>query len=386
LISFLDRNEQAGGRSSGFDYLRIILALAVMGAHSVATSYGEEVDYEVWKTPLRPFLCLLLPMFFALSGYLVALSFYRSKTLLKFLSLRIIRIYPALVAETVLSAFVLGPLFTTLTLHDYFTDPLFKQYMLNMFGDVHFFLPGLFDGNPYYPLVNAQLWTVPYELLCYISLACLATIGALRYRVLGLISPILLASAYCFTRLYRHGGELPGHNTAVPGPFLVISFLCGVAICLYREKLPHNLGVFLVCAGISIFIYSDSVATGSFADYIAPFTVAYCTIYLGLTNVPRIRLINSADYSYGIFLYHFSIQQAIMHSVPWARQWYLNLAICLPITVVFAVASWHSVERPFLSLRRGIDALEDRYLELWARGKRTALTLSYSKTRPHAPD
>jgi peptidoglycan/LPS O-acetylase OafA/YrhL len=55
-------------------------------------------------------------MFFALSGFLVAGSPERSKTLLTFLGLRAIRIYPALGVEVVLSALLIGTAVTTLPL------------------------------------------------------------------------------------------------------------------------------------------------------------------------------------------------------------------------------------------------------------------------------
>lgn len=67
-------------------------------------------------------------MFFALSGFLVAASFERTKTLGMFYGLRAIRIYPALAFDTIVSALILGPLFTGLPLSSYFSDPLFLRY------------------------------------------------------------------------------------------------------------------------------------------------------------------------------------------------------------------------------------------------------------------
>lgn len=76
-ISLMTRLEDCGGRPSGFDYLRIGLAISVLCLHSVATSYGKAADVELWMTPLRPFMRAILPMFFALSGFLVAGSLLR---------------------------------------------------------------------------------------------------------------------------------------------------------------------------------------------------------------------------------------------------------------------------------------------------------------------
>lgn len=87
-------------------------------------------------------------MFFALSGFLVAGSLERCKTLLTILGLRVIRIYLVLAVEVVLSAFLIGASVTTYPLRDYFTDPLLFHYLRNSFGDIHFFLPGVFQHQP----------------------------------------------------------------------------------------------------------------------------------------------------------------------------------------------------------------------------------------------
>jgi peptidoglycan/LPS O-acetylase OafA/YrhL len=55
-------------------------------------------------------------MFFAFSGYLVAGSLQHCRTLTGFLSLRLLRLLPALAMEVILSTLVLGSLVTSLTL------------------------------------------------------------------------------------------------------------------------------------------------------------------------------------------------------------------------------------------------------------------------------
>ncbi|MCI0735547.1 MAG: acyltransferase family protein, partial [Beijerinckiaceae bacterium] len=145
-VNLSDRLTVTVGRPSGFDYMRLGLAVSVVLLHSFRTTYGD--DAELWETPLRPFLRVILPMFFALSGFLVAGSLERSKTMITFLGLRVIRIYPALAVEVTLSALLIGTAVTTLPLGSYFSDPLFWKYLLNAIGDVHFYLPGVFETNP----------------------------------------------------------------------------------------------------------------------------------------------------------------------------------------------------------------------------------------------
>src|ERR1700761_7226647 len=130
-------------------------------------------------TPL--FVAFLLPMFFALSGFLVAGGHERSNTLITFFGLRIFRIMPALTVEVLLSALILGPLLTTVTRTDYFVNPEFWSYFLNVIGGIHYYLSGVFLANPV-TVVNGQLWTVRWELVCYIVLAVLAIAGIFQRR------------------------------------------------------------------------------------------------------------------------------------------------------------------------------------------------------------
>jgi peptidoglycan/LPS O-acetylase OafA/YrhL len=113
---------ETGGRPTGFDYLRLALAVLIVCSHSVVMSYGLEVQTVVTSAPWRPLTAVLLPAFFALSGFLVAGSLERSRTIGMFVGLRALRIYPALAVESLVAALILGPLLTTRSLGTYFSD------------------------------------------------------------------------------------------------------------------------------------------------------------------------------------------------------------------------------------------------------------------------
>src|SRR5258708_3061988 len=104
---------ESTGNTSGFDYLRLILAFSVLGWHTIPLCYGKEFAAQVLAGPIGNLVRLVLPMFFALSGFLVAASLERSSSLRVFLGLRGLRILPALTVEVLLSALILGPLLTT---------------------------------------------------------------------------------------------------------------------------------------------------------------------------------------------------------------------------------------------------------------------------------
>lgn len=117
-------------------------------------------------------------------------------------------------------------------------------------------------------------------------------------------------------------------------------------------------------------------------DYVvAPFA-AYFTISLGLMNPYKLLILRGADYSYGIFLYGFVIQQVLMEMVPEARTWWLNILLSVPCAAAVAAVSWHIVEKPALRLKRFIpDRINVRRMAT-GRLSLTALGKSLGAGRP----
>lgn len=71
-FTFADQIATRGGRPIGFDYLRLTLALSVILLHESDIVYGPLGAHALWNSPLGPIFRLTVPMFFALSGFLVA--------------------------------------------------------------------------------------------------------------------------------------------------------------------------------------------------------------------------------------------------------------------------------------------------------------------------
>jgi peptidoglycan/LPS O-acetylase OafA/YrhL len=348
-VSIADWMRQSG-RTSGFDYLRVCLAIGVIGVHTASVSYGHRSDLIVWGGPQRVLEHLILPMFFALSGFLVAGSLERCPTLVSFFGLRILRIVPALSVEVLLSAVIFGPLLSVFDRQTYFTSSEFYSYFLNIVGDIHYHLPGVFLNNPIPRAVNEQLWTVPFELECYVALGGLAVIGIMGRRRLTL-AIVAIGQALWAWQAWKRGeaGALDGPSGAV----LVLCFLLGILFFQYRDKIRLSKARFglsaLLCLGLGLLPHGA---------YCLPIPATYLTVYLGLRNPPRQKYLLSGDYSYGLYLYGFPVQQAFASLGPWAHHWYLNLGVCLPATFLVAWCSWHAVERPALALRRHLPAIE----------------------------
>lgn len=352
----------AGGRPSGFDYLRLGLALYVVASHAPMIAYGHAIDSVFQLGRLRPFHALVLPMFFALSGFLVSGSLVRSRSLFGFIGLRILRLAPALVAETLLAGLLIGPVFTHYPLARYFGDPMFRRYFLNLFGDVQFFLPGVFSGNPFPDVVNGQLWTLPFELLCYAALGCwtfgAAIVPALGRRWAFNILVFVLNAALLGWRVHH---PLPTPDPIVGGPALIECFLYGVMFYLNRTRIVWSGWMALGCLGVA-FVLMDPVRS-AWGDLAAPALAAYLVVYVGLMQPRRTRIVRSGDYSYGLYLFSYPIQQAVVATFGVLGLIGLgDLAIALPLAALAAAMSWHFLERPALALRPTLLALETAWL------------------------
>lgn len=352
LIS--ERIAVTGGRATGFDYLRFGLATLVICFHSIVTSYGTEVQSQITHSTFGFAWNLILPVFFSLSGFLVAGSLERSKSIGIFLGLRVLRIFPALAMDTLVCALLLGPLLTTLALSAYFTHPDFISYFQNILGIIHFQLPGVFESNPS-QRVNGQLWTIPVELECYITLTVLGLLGLHRHRRLMLCA-FLAMFAYCELRVLVRGA-LPGD-----GWVLLLSFCAGVSFYQFRDKIRLNFWLVLLAlvAALACLKYP-------MYKYWMVVPATYLTVAVGLLNPRKSHLLETGDYSYGLFLYGYPLQQAVVALVPGAREWYVNLLVAIPLSLMFAIASWHLVEKRVLAHKGILFKMHDRFSLLKAR-------------------
>ena len=331
------------GHTTGFDYLRIILALLVAVSHATIIS-ADNID--LFQTPLRIPFATVLPAFFALSGFLVSGSMLRN-TVPQFVALRALRIVPALAVEVTLCALVLGPVFTTLPLAGYYADPMFHHYFLNVLGIIHLTLPGVFGGVQ----INSQLMTIPVELDCYLVLVVIAMLGLINRRWVFLA---LVASA-CIVLTYfavTHG--LIKQNHPLTGRVLIISFLSGCLVYYFRDRLPFHPALFvgsLAVAAICLFFQQFA--------YIAAPAIAYATAYIGLQ---RFRPIPFGDLSYGIYLFHYPIAITLMYAVDPHMHWYELFIAMMVATPLFAAGSWVLVEKPLLGRKRAVLGWIDRVI------------------------
>lgn len=336
----MDRNRGVG---PGFDFLRIFLATAIVLWHSAQFTIGPSVYITPPTSTIFPFVVLLIPMFFGLSGFLVTGSLIRLKLLRPFIAFRSLRILPALMVEVTLSALILGPLVTDIALSEYLSDSKFWKYFGSIVGLVQFELPGVFLDNPIPKIVNGQLWTVPPEMVCYITLSILSVLGlAIRPRIM--LPLVVCAGFLVVARQVIFAPHAPFNYTLLA----ILSFYWGNLLYLHKAALPAYLPIFVA----AVFIFVGTVIyLPRWLPVLGPPCAAYVACFIGTIKLPQISQWIKGDYSYGIYLYGAPLQQLSVWLFP-GQPWWENFAIALPVTIVFAAISWHWIEKPALALRK----------------------------------
>jgi peptidoglycan/LPS O-acetylase OafA/YrhL len=127
--------------------------------------------------------------------------------------------------------------------------------------------------------------------------------------------------------------------------FAVASFITG------GTSFPRDFAFFLIA---SVLGFVGTRVEGTV--FLVPLLFTYAIVYLGMVDLPRLPVLQSGDYSYGVYLYGFPIQQAIIAAFPIfiGHGWWM-LGSSAVVTVAVAMLSWHYVEKPALRLKKIIE-------------------------------
>ncbi len=332
--------------NNNFDFLRLFAAGMVIYGHGwiLATPAGP----GFWGVP---FARIGLDIFFAISGYMVTGSWQRTPKLRLFLAKRALRIFPGLIACVLATAYVLGPRLSTLPLRDYLHNGNVLKYLQNMWLFQRLYLPGVFEGLRLNGAVNGSLWSLFPEVLCYLSVPLMALLP-LRPRLWALAVGGVLAGVAGMWLFYGYDGDpVVFYNTDVKYMLVQVPFFFIGG--LYR-LLGDRVGDFYR-ADFAILGYSLNWMIASWYGWwnlpIEWVTLPYMVICFGRMSMPVVRHAGRfGDFSYGMYLYAFPVQQIVLGAMPWNEY---PIATCMVLTVPFAVLSWHLVEAPALRWKPG---------------------------------
>ncbi len=361
------------GRDNNFNLLRVIAATMVIYSHTLALSGRSEAIGGVTS-----FGTLGVRLFFVMSGFLITKSFLTRESLSHFLLARFFRIYPGVWVAVLFCVFPVGWYFSTLHGAAYWHHPtvlrfLYKDMTL-LTGTSN--IAGVFPHNPIHGSINASLWTLQYELIMYLITGLLGVLALLQDKKKYAIVLALTVLAYVFFK--REGAAnlvafLKGSGMRADRWLdLSLLFMLGGAFCIYREYVPLNWPMAL----LSIAIVFASFRWGR-RDWVIPVFFAYSVLALAFLPGGILRKYNRlGDYSYGIYIYAFPVQQSLMalylaahpHLVVISRKspaWDILPYFCCSFlgTVILAFLSWHLVEKPALQYFRNRSRKPEESLE-----------------------
>lgn len=320
------------GDGNVFTIVRCVLALAVVFTHAWGlTASGHDPSLRVLPFPVSRLAVLL---FFTLSGFLITGSFMR-RGLGAFVAARLLRIGPGLWVMLVVTTLVLGAAFSTVAPAQFFTAANLGHYLVRnmlLIGSGSYELAGVFQSNPAHE-VNRSLWSIPLEVRCYIGVIVTGLIGLLTRRHLFLAGLVALLAV----DLTPIGRTL----TIVP---LALSFAAGMAMFLWRDRLYLSwpLALAAIAGGLVL-------PVGGVAQTVTQLAFAYAVVVAAIL-VPaswKRATARLPDYSYGIYIYAFPVQQAVV-ALGIGLTPATNIAWSVVVVFPLAALSWHFVEHPAL--------------------------------------
>jgi len=238
----------------GLAALRTLLVLIIgLGYASTMGIGGDQPEWgRLWGyDPSR----LGVQMLFILSGFLAARSMARGRTIRQFFGSRFRSVWPALIAATLISAFLVYPLMCepVAPVHMSFGDLAIYTFKTIFLIDPGMRMPGLMEDSKYMCLLQGAIWTLQWGLILHIGFLFGWFTRLLRYRRLSLLFSILATGLYV---LVMDTGVVDPEfakqvDPIVPGLRLGYAYLIGVSLFQWQGRLKLNLQRILVGIGIA---------------------------------------------------------------------------------------------------------------------------------------
>lgn len=323
-------------RANSFGFLRLTFALLVIVSHSWPLG-GFGSDPGRADNNLGIFA---VEGFFALSGFLITMSGTRL-SVGRFFWHRILRIFPAYWVALLVVALVFAPIVwrTAHGLTEYlganpppsgfvFLNALLVQNQIAI-GDT-------LNANPLALMWNGPLYTLPFEFACYLLIGLLMAGRVLTVRMVA----SLAVAAWVWVQLAQIGAL--GVYDDRQAKF-TLCFLIGSLLYFLKEHLLVG-RLWLPLAAASLLVVSYLTWGFHQIGLVAfPYLVLWFAYHLPFRSVGRKR-----DFSYGIYIYAWPVQQLGAHFGATSLGLLAYMAISAAGTLVLAISSWYLIESPAL--------------------------------------
>jgi peptidoglycan/LPS O-acetylase OafA/YrhL len=357
-----------GEYKNNFDFTRVILATLVVFCHSYVIYYGNIEREPLWclsKHQLSIGTCAI-NFFFMISGFLVSQSWNRRDGYFSFLMKRVLRIYPGFILVCIFCIVLFAPLglrtYTLRDIHEYWAQINLRHLLFTLLTLREPVLPETFKSVPFPNSVNVSLWSILYEFICYQVIPLFAILGAFNkpIRALAIFGLVLASNLihYQVYQLYNTTGTF-WYDLAPYYPHryfeqflnfehLLLPFITGIVFYNYRHYLPRS-RYLLILSSISLIVAALWVPYFEITQSIFG---AYILFYFLFNE--QVTLQNFArygDFSYGIYLYGWPLQQLIMLYIGRRLNVFCLFLASMLLVLPLAALSWHLIEKPFLRLK-----------------------------------
>ena len=339
--------------NNNLDLIRILLSCLVIIGHAPILNGAS----NLWVDPIGNFFtftysgALAVKLFFFISGLVVTNSFLTNRSPVYFIISRFFRLIPSLLFVLVVTVFIFGPILTNLSLGEYFSSLDGLRYIRNnLIFSTDYSLPGIFSDNLYKTAVNGSLWSLNYEVGCYIILlaAFLLLTDKNKYYLNIPIAIIIIDTLLPSRIIFNWLGTNP------EGYLLPASFAFGVLFAVNADKIQIKLNTVIA----SFLIYYTFNVT-AFAQLI--FIFASCTLVIYLASNKFIRKLKPKyDISYGIYLWGFLIQQALYHFLGHIYVGY-HCLLALLVSILLALITNVIIEKPFIKIGKHTNKVVQRW-------------------------
>ncbi len=354
-------------RENNFDVIRLLAALQVTIGHGLHILQIEGGGFLTWCNPFPGVI-----IFFTISGFLITMSWERSKTVEKYARNRFLRLFPALFVCFIITQLLLV-FFGYINLQS-FLNPQMWVYWIGQLTLFQFFTPdalrGFGCGCP-----NGSLWTIPVEIEFYLLIPLILIMMGKKFSTNTKIYLFAgLSILYNSIVFFWLPNTMGAHKTSAAG--LVAQIMSGDITPLVKVVnvtcVPYLycflfgawayknwdrvhwvfegrfifwiVGYLVLCFGFGLRpgYYIDSFQVLFMNLLLAGITLSAAFSYTKYYNILR-----GNDISYGIYIFHgvvlnVFVELGFMHKL----QYYFY---AIGIAIVLAILSWTLIEKKALS-------------------------------------
>lgn len=328
------------------DAIRLVAALAVVYAHSYPIGRGLNTP-----DPLEPFLGGIglgdyaVRVFFILSGFLLSSSLDSSPDPLRYLANRLLRLVPGFAFAIFVSVLLFGPFMTDMGWRLVFSAKAWSSiyWSISCLSDMVSFQLSRVPQPGLVWFMNGSLWSIPYELVCYLVLLCLYMLlrkdSRVAWAALGIAAFTLAAP-----RLGLAAGPERAQEISLPLAMFpsTLPYFCGGAAfyAVYKRwGMPRFAAPVALAALLASAVFHLESETLALAGPVL--IVSLGSRRTALSRVPE----TLGDISYGVYLFGWPAG-LLVAATTGTTSALVIFGLSLPLILASAYAMHQVVERP----------------------------------------